>query len=196
MSKFKVGDKVIVVTECSSYNKLVGYDTGKVGVVSSICGDCFPIILDDNKRAIFKEYELELVTNIKEKEEPTESHGFSIGEKVYSKEKDDYVTIFSFQGRKAYDKVGFSSPECGAWINDKNGSNDWLWWRDIEKWIDPKYKVGFKFDVPHTGVYTTQIVKVAFNRKRKEYYYMCFDLEDGYARSVAESEINSFIKNK
>jgi len=60
----------------------------------------------------------------------------------------------------------------------------------IEKYIEPKYKVGDKFMLLTGGSYIkSEIVKLSLNKKKKQYSYLMFDT-DGYARAVNEEVLD------
>lgn len=68
----------------------------------------------------------------------------------------------------------------------------------FERYIEPKFKVGYKF-YARAGGYVTEIVKVILNKKKGVYYYACFDSEDGFARFSDENEVASskkFVEEK
>lgn len=65
----------------------------------------------------------------------------------------------------------------------------------FELFIEPEFKVGFKFNRPViSSSVRTEIVKVSLNKKRKKYFYVCFDLDDGYPSLFDYDYIKECIK--
>lgn len=80
--------------------------------------------------------------------------------------------------------------KIGGELSDSN----WMNKDEIEKFIEPKFKIGDRFEAScvegfgkETHVF--EIVKVSLNKKKKEYSYLLFSLKNGDAMTALDSEL-------
>lgn len=105
---------------------------------------------------------------------------FKVGQKVYIAKIGKWGQIRTIKG----DRVTLITEDNRLGV----GTLD-----EIEKFIEPKFKVHDKFRVSPERNWVTEIVKTSLNKKNGEYSYLCFD-EDGYVRGATETELSAMQK--
>ena len=120
---------------------------------------------------------------------------FKAGDKVYVKKVGKWAVVLSiagiFKGITKYD------------IKDEEGYSGWVVEKDLEKFIEPKFKVGDKVllfpiidDVNDPQKGFGEIVKTALNKKLGRYIYVVFATDDGYPVLQREGEVVLAPKKK
>ena len=106
---------------------------------------------------------------------------FKVGEKVYMNKVGYWAIIQKIVKNKYH-------------IIDENGNAGWDVESNMEKFIEPKYKVRdmfYKYPSCHKDEGmgdVCEVVKISLNKKAKEYSYLCFD-KFGYCKAFNESEV-------
>ena len=86
---------------------------------------------------------------------------------------------------------------AGITANMENGENETFSHEEVEKFIEPKFKVGDKFEgrsLKDMSTVTIEIVKISLNKKLKEYSYLAFDVETGESYCLEDSDLLGFKK--
>lgn len=105
-----------------------------------------------------------------------------IGMKVYSKSRKTWGIITGFKGIKEYDKTRYWCSEKGVTIKVENTYTGWEWLRDLEKFIEPKFKVGKTIVISNLENGNPEVMEIIvskLNKKLKTYVNMLFSKKDG-----------------
>lgn len=104
---------------------------------------------------------------------------FKVGEKVYVKEVGRWAKVIKYS-------------ELLYFIKDEHGKKGYIEESYLERFIEPKYKVGDKvyaFPVLTYSEDKAEIVKCSLNKKRGEYSYLTFKTDTGFPIAMNESDV-------
>lgn len=102
---------------------------------------------------------------------------FKIGEKVYIPKNGKWATVCGYLLNKLF-------------VEDEDGQKGNIQEKFVEKFIEPKFKVGHKFFFTKDTNIEVEVVKASLNKKKKEYSYLCFDVKTGKEYAISESDID------
>lgn len=119
---------------------------------------------------------------------------FKKGDRVYDREAGLPCVILGVMGDEVYDGYCFCDASKGALIQFDNGHVTWNYIKYLDLFIEPKFKVGYKFKTRLGDVF--EVVKVALNKKKNTTTYLCFNIKNGNSGCIEEENLVKLEKNE